>query len=395
MEVIMNLSTLIRDENTCQICEKNKLNFFFKISRLPYKTVNNYSYKKENHKAKKTLNTKYCSYCKVVVLQEPLNLNFLYKNFKNQLQHSNLIKLEVKKKLHYSKKINLINIGKSTELFDNKFLKNVNYFKFDPTVNKEDKVNKKLNSLSKFLKNKKNKIDLFVLENFISNLSNINEIVNIISRALNENGKILIYNHYGTYNIEKIDLSRFYHEHIFYFSLKSLLILFKKNNLYINKIKLNKKKDFLWVVVEKKQNYISRDLRKIILNENHLNKYSFFHFKKILKKNYNKLHNILSQKYIIYVYGCSVGAITLMTFYNLKNFIFKIIDDNPIIDKMFLQKKLIYISKIKDIEFPNKKKIILNLIPRHHERVLLKIKKYMKKGDLYINFINDLQIKKF
>jgi hypothetical protein len=84
-----------------------------------------------------------------------------------------------------------------------------------------------------------------------------------------------------------------------------------------------------------------------------------------------------------------------MTFYNLKNFIFKIIDDNPIIDKMVFKKKLIYISKIKDIKFANKKKIILNLIPRHHERVFLKIKKYMKKGDLYINLINDFEIKKF
>jgi hypothetical protein len=47
----MNLSTFIRDENTCQICEKNKLNFFFKIPRLPYKTVNNYSYQKKNYKS--------------------------------------------------------------------------------------------------------------------------------------------------------------------------------------------------------------------------------------------------------------------------------------------------------------------------------------------------------
>jgi len=136
-------------------------------------------------------------------------------------------------------------------------------------------------------------------------------------------------------------------------------------------------------------------LRKIIENENHLNKYFFFNFRKILKKNYIKLHNILSQKKIIYVYGCSVGAMTLITFYNLKNFIFKIIDDNPVTNKIFLQKKTIYVSKIKDIEFSNNKKIILNLIPRHCNKVLLKVKKFMKKGDLFINFINDLEIKKF
>jgi len=392
----MNLSTLIKDENSCQICKKKNLNFFFKIPRLPYKTVNNFSFKKKDYKSKKALNTRYCDYCKVVALKEPLNLNLLYKNFKNQAQHSNFIKLVVKKRLHGSKKINLVNIGKSIELLDKKYhKKKVNYLKFDPTVNKEDKVNKKLNSLSKILKNKKNKIDLIVIENFISNISNINEIVKIISRSLNEKGKILIYNQYGILSIKNADISRFYHEHIFYFSIKSLLILFKKNNLYLNKIKLIQNGNFFYAVFGKKQNYINRNLRKIIENENHLNKYFFFNFRKILKKNYIKLHNILSQKKIIYVYGCSVGAMTLITFYNLKNFIFKIIDDNPVTNKIFLQKKTIYVSKIKDIEFSNNKKIILNLIPRHCNKVLLKVKKFMKKGDLFINFINDLEIKKF
>ena len=55
--------------------------------------------------------------------------------------------------------------------------------------------------------------------------------IKLLSKMLNPSGKILIYTHYGTSNLKKVDINRFYFEHVYYFSMTSLLILFKKFEL--------------------------------------------------------------------------------------------------------------------------------------------------------------------
>ena len=58
-------------------------------------------------------------------------------------------------------------------------------------------------------------------------------------------------------------------------------------------------------------------------------------------------------------------------------------------------KKNIKVSKLDQIKFSNRKKLILNLILRHNKIILSNISSYEKKGDLYINMIKGLEIKKF
>ena len=98
-------------------------------------------------------------------------------------------------------------------------------------------MNKKFSSLYKYSKKYKNKVDVILIENFLSNIPNISQTIKVISKMLNPDGKILIYTHYGTSNLKKVDINRFYFEHVYYFSITSLLFLFK--NLNYIKVKLN------------------------------------------------------------------------------------------------------------------------------------------------------------
>tara|TARA_Y100000389_G_scaffold197731_1_gene232865 strand:- start:386 stop:1561 length:1176 start_codon:yes stop_codon:yes gene_type:complete len=391
----MNLSILTRDKTLCDSCENEKLKNFFQITSLPFKTVNNYEYKKNETKSYKKFKLKYCSNCKIISLTNLIRFNNLYKNFRNFRLHSKFMMQEVKKEISKNKKITILNVGKSNNLINAKDLKKINYIKLDPSVLKEDKINKKFSSIKKFSINYKSKIDLIIIENFLSNLPNINQMITIFNNLIKENGKIMIYTHYGINNLKKVDINRFYHEHIHYFSLKSLLILFKKQNLYQSKIKFLENNDFLYVIFNKKQNHICRDVRKVIDKENAISKTTFNHFKEILKKNKIKLDNLIKKNYNFYGYGCSIGAISIIRNYDLDKKILKIIDDKPLSKKIFLNNNEINIYKINNIKFEKKKKIILNLIPRYNDIVIKKIKKYMNRGDLYINLIKNFEIKKF
>ena len=54
-----------------------------------------------------------------------------------------------------------------------------------------------------------------------------------------------------------------------------------------------------------------------------------------------------------------------------------LIDDNPIVNNIYLNKKKISIVKINDVKFENKRKIIFCLIPRHYKNILPKIGRTM------------------
>ncbi len=393
----MSLSILTKNSKRfCNICEENKLKNFFKITSLPYRTINNFSYNKLYKENSKTFQTQYCLNCKVIYHNNNVNFNLLYKNFQNYQKHSNFIKKKIKKSIKLKKKISLVNIGKNIELLDKKSLKKINYFNFDPSIKNENKINKKFNSLIKFSKKNKNKIDIILVDNFLSNIPDISKTIRVLRDMLISDGKIILYTHYGFSNLKKVDVNRFYYEHVYYFSLQSLLILFRKFELFISKVEFLENKDFLYLVFEKKPFHINTKLRNQINEEIKIDKNSYLNFKKILNQNKKKLSNLLSKKkYLVYGYGCSVGAISVIKAYGLENKIFKIFDDKPIVNKINFGKKQIEIKKFDKIKFNNDRKVILNLIPRHHKIIFSKIKKSMRKGDIFINTINNLEIRKF
>mgnify|MGYP001069393457 CR=1 FL=1 len=99
---------------------------------------------------------------------------------------------------------------------------------------------------------------MIILDNFISNIIDINKTLLILKSLLSKNGKILIYTNYSSFNILRNDINCFYHEHVHYFSLKSLLILFKKNGLYLGKFKFLEDITLITFVSDLKSDIYSR-----------------------------------------------------------------------------------------------------------------------------------------
>ena len=387
----MNLFTSINKNNNCTICQNGNLTKFFSIRSMPVTTVNNNSSNNKKY-LKKDFNTKYCNYCKNIQSDKAVKFKYLYKNFQNKQETSNLIISSIKKKIKNKIKPQILNIGKTNDNLSNKILKKINLLKFDPRVSRNGKIKKKYFSINKAL-GKLNNIDLVIFDNFISNIPNINDLLKKISKILNTNGEILIYTHYGISNLNKVDLNRFYFEHINYFSIKGLLILLKNYDLYLKDLRFTENNNFVILKFSKKQNYINKDLRRILAEEEKVNKTNFIKFNKKIKKNTSVLKKIIKKKYDIYGYGCSIGSTTQIKNYNLQNKIKQIIDDKPINNFMLIDKFKLRVNRLENIKFNNNKKIVLNFIPRHENKIFYKLKKYLNKGDIFVNFINNFIVK--
>ncbi len=390
----MSLFILNKKRKKCYVCNYTNKIKFFSIQNLPVSTINNYFYKKNKKYYVSNFNTDFCPNCKNIQISKPIKFDYLYSNFKNKQKGTNLLYIAIRDKLKTTKKPFVVNIGKNYEKLDSKILKKINYIKFDPTNKKKSIYEKKLSSDFKNFKNFNKKVDLIVFDHFISNIPNIDNLLKILNKILKDDGEIVISTHYGISNLRNVDLNRFYFEHINYFSLKSLLILFKKFDLYLKNFVLIENDNFIKLKFKKSQQFLGKKVREVLEKENDIGPKNLFDFKKTYKSNKLVLRKLFkNKKERIYGYGASIGSITQIIAYNLQGKIESIIDDKPLDNTVVIGKNKIQIKKLKNIKFKNNKKIILNFIPRHQLQIKKKLKKYLVKGDTYINMINKIKIK--
>ena len=112
--------------------------------------------------------------------------------------------------------------------------------------------------------------------------------------------------------------------------------------------------------------HINKELRNQISEESKISKEDYIKFVNIIKKNKKKLSSKFNKNnFDIYGYGCSIGAISIIKTYSIEHKILTLIDDKPLINEVNFGKKNIKVSKLDQIKFSNRKKLILNLIPRH------------------------------
>ncbi|MGB8354624.1 MAG: class I SAM-dependent methyltransferase [Chthoniobacteraceae bacterium] len=88
-------------------------------------------------------------------------------------------------------------------------------------------------SCAKTLAAKKRKADLILGNNVFAHAPDTNDFVAGLKYLLNPQGRIVLESAYGVDMVDHVEFDTIYHEHVFYFSLTSLIPLFKRHGLEI------------------------------------------------------------------------------------------------------------------------------------------------------------------
>jgi nucleoside-diphosphate-sugar epimerase/quercetin dioxygenase-like cupin family protein len=357
----------------CRCCGEKRLIRVISFGFMPL--ANNLLSKKNDSYETFPLELNYCSNCSncqlsYVVNQEKLFSNYLYlssvsdkfKEHFNQATQEYIEEFNLKKKDSF-----IIDVGcnDGIALIPFKERGYVNLLGIEPASNIakicSDKGIKTLNNF--FDRNIINKInqkaDIILLSNVFAHSDKIDEITSVAIDLLNKKGVIIIEVQYLVNTLKDLSFDNIYHEHVNYWSLTSLNFFFKKHSLNIfNVKKINTHGGSIRVYLCNKDEFkVSNEVNKILEEEekfgiNNFSTYknfaqSLYQIKNNVKKN---LKNLLKENKKIYGYGAPAKASTAINFFQISQFIEKIIEDNPLKYSKYIPGTEIEIIKKEDIK---------------------------------------------
>jgi SAM-dependent methyltransferase len=193
-------------------------------------------------------------------------------------------------------------------------------------------------SKSEEIKNKYGDFDIIFSSNNFAHIENIQNYAKGISNLLSENGTFVCEVHWVGSLIKNMQFSFIYHEHLYYYTLKSLKYLLEKYNLYINDVDEIDIHGGSIRIFASKNNIKNQSVDKFLLKEEQIGLYNFETY-----KNFAEKINILKKKNKLFFkeckennktvvgYGASGQANTIMSFFDItKDDLSGIIDDSPL-----------------------------------------------------------------
>ena len=338
----------------CRFCKEKLKIKFLDLGKSPL--ANNYIAKKDNKKKEKLypLKTWFCNSCYLVQCQgfenvkDIFNSDYAYftsvskslsKHFKDYVKK--IIKL-----LKLTDKSLIVELGSN----DGYLLKNFGNLKkncigIEPSKNTAKKCEKfGIKVIKKFFnyqlvkKINKKKADLIIANNVFAHIPTINDTLKALKALLNKNGCINIEFPHLLNLIKFKQFDTIYHEHFFYFSLTSIIIIFKKYNLKIWKVeKINTHGGSLRIYASHSDeiNNIDKSVENILKEEKDFgikDHNTYEKFQKKIEKNKNIVSKYLAlkkkQNKRIYGYGAAAKSTTLINYYQINKNILKGVFDN-------------------------------------------------------------------
>ena len=324
----------IRKIKHCLLCKNKKIKKIFSLGNL---FVSNFVNKKQiNNGIKSPLTLIYCPKCTLLQLSHIAPQEIMYKRFywyrsgvtktmrkalkdiyKSSLKHIKLCKNDV-----------VLDIGANDGTLLKYYNKNIQTIGCEPAKNLVSELKKncnyvlndfwsynKLNNILKKKKLKKPKIIMAI--GMFYDLENPNKFIRDSALALDKKGIFIAQLMCLKSMIDKNDIGNICHEHIEFYSLKSLKYLFESNGLEIFRIEENDVNGGSYRIFCRKLNKGSIELAK----ENVLT--SVKKFVKRVKKNKSITMKFINKEVRkgkkIFLYGASTKGNTLLQYYNLNN----------------------------------------------------------------------------
>ena len=253
-------------------------------------------------------------------------------------------------------------------------------------------------SLAKKIKSKYNKIDMIYSANTLSHIPNLDSVFKSISYVLSENGVLIIEDPSLMECLKKTAYDQFYNEHIYVFSLISIMNLMKKYNLEVFDVKkLKTHGGSMRYFIKRKSNKklgINKSVKKY-LNEElkfKIDKFeTYIKFRKRVEASKKRLINIFQSlkkrnKKII-GYGSTAKSVTVLNYCKINNKIIDyFVDTTPDKTNKYMPGTHIYIKKYHKNLLNNIDYIFLGAW-NFKKEIFKKEKKFIKKGGRFISHI--------
>ncbi len=405
----------------CRVCESKNLKRIVSLGFQPF--ANNLNKSKKDQKTF-PLELNLCEKCKNVQLSiipdfKNLFSKYLYKSSvsKSFSKHFEIAANDYISQFKLKKKTSfIIDIGSNDGVglvpFKNRGFKKL--LGIEPASNLAKESRKKgIKTLNNFLtlkslKKISKKADLILASNVFAHADHLKEMAKCMIKLLRKNGVIIIEVQYFPFMLKDLTFDNIYHEHVNYWSLKSLIYFFSNINCKIFKCELiDTHGGSLRIYVSKNKNIkIQGSINKQISFEKKLGLsndvlYKNFEFKIInIKNNISKNLEFLKKKYKrIIGYGAPAKASTALNYFGINdNTISNIIDDNHLKVNKYIPGTNIKIVSSKSIK--KKQKCIVVFAWNMFEEIKLKNKDlsslFINVRDLYDkNFIKKFKLNKF
>jgi hypothetical protein len=337
----------------CRICKSSKLE---KILDLGKQYLTGIFPQKNQTIPKGNLTLVICKKCSLVQLKDNFSLSYMFGNSygyrtglnSSMVKHINNKADLLRKKVKLNKDDVVIDIGSNDGTLLNSFPSNkkLKLIGVDPTIKKFNKFyNNNINKIDDFfsyskikfyLKNRKAKIITSIA--MFYDLKDPISFARNIYKSLDHNGIWHLEQSYSGLMLERNSFDTICHEHLEYYSLKSIKKVFDMVGFKIIDINFNKINggSFAITVAKKNSNYneIKKKIKKILLNENRKQINSASIYRKFFKKiNYEKeklmsfIKKTLKNNKKIIGYGASTKGNVLLQYYKINNKLIKKICD--------------------------------------------------------------------
>jgi methylation protein EvaC len=395
----------------CRLCESKKLKTFIDFSKMPLAGA--FLSKSEiKNEFLYPMAMQFCQNCSSVQVDTVIPLDILFKKY---FYFSSTINTLIKHFFDLSKIVskkylkdggNVLEIGCNDGVFLNHMVKKsgVNCIGVDPAKNVIKKIsNKKINAynkpfnleLAKKIKLRFDKIDLIVSSFSFGHIDNMKSVAEGIDFLLDKNGTFIFEIYYLGTVIKELQYDMMYHEHMTYYTIKSLKKFLSKYNLRIfniEKIKLRSGslRFSCCRLKDKRANF--KNVGKYIQDENKngFNKLSYLkNYKNKIYKTKTDIIEIIKKlkkdNKTIYGYGASGRGTIIMNYCKLdKTVLDYVVDDAPAKKGKYTpgtHVKIISWDDLKKVGYPDY--FVLFAWPFHAE-ISKKRSEYLKNGGKFI-----------
>jgi len=314
----------------------------------------------------------YCQNCSTVQLGEDVDPEYLFSQYlwvtgtsNAAIDHSHEF---TKKALSQVDEANMkpyvVEIASNDGTFLKRFIENgCKVLGVDPAKNLAEFANKSgiptnanffTVELAKQLVNKDGKVDIVIARNVIPHVKEIHSVIEGMRALLKDEGTGIIEFHNAGLILEELHYDYIYHEHLFYFTLKTITGLIKKHRMYVYDIMQSPISGGSWVVYfSKKEKTKSKALIAIEQQEvkRELNSYHrWVSFSEQVRSHAEKLKKLVIQSNEkIPAYGASARSSTLLNFCGISSEnISVVIDKNPLKNGLITAGSNIPIISFKD-----------------------------------------------
>ncbi len=343
--------------NHCRLCKNKNLKQVINLGSSP--AANAFLKKSQLNKKEDffPLKLNYCSKCGQLQLSHVVSPKLLFSDYVYVSSTSPIFVAhfeEYAKSLHkrfkLSNKSLVIDLGSNDGVLLKPFKKlGVKVLGIDPAIEIAKKATKEgIETLPYFFNTKIAKkilkrygpVDIVTANNVFAHIHDIDEIVEGVKILLKTDGVFVIEAPYLVDFIEKNYFDLIYHEHLSYFSVKSLEKFFKLHDMEVfDVIKVSAHGGSARYFVKRKnaKHKTSKNVEKFLGKEKHSklhNLSTYLNYSKKIEANKRSLKELIKkakkQKKVIAGYGAPAKGNTLLNYFKIKNADIKyIIDDSP------------------------------------------------------------------